>query len=51
MNQGHGIFSAANDVNLKNNVLDSNSCGSFVYSVSILVNPIMYFEGNEIKKC
>ncbi|MBK6544788.1 MAG: right-handed parallel beta-helix repeat-containing protein [Saprospiraceae bacterium] len=50
MNQGHGIFSAANDVNFKNNVLDSNGCGSFfVHSVYISQSNNVIFEGNEIK--
>jgi parallel beta-helix repeat protein len=47
---GHGIFSSANHVIFKNNVLDSNGCGSFfVHTMYISQCTDVLFEGNEIK--
>lgn len=49
-NQGQGIFCSATDVEFKNNVLDSNGCGSvFVHSIYISQTKNILFEGNEIK--
>lgn len=48
--QGQGIFCSATDVQFKNNVLDSNGCGSvFVHSIYISQSKNILFEGNEIK--
>ncbi|MBK8956386.1 MAG: right-handed parallel beta-helix repeat-containing protein [Saprospiraceae bacterium] len=48
--QGQGIFSSANDVVFKNNVLDSNGCGSvFVHSFYISQCENIVLEGNEIR--
>lgn len=50
MGTGHGIFSSANDVVFRNNVLDSNGCGSFfVHTMYISQCNNVLFEGNEIK--
>lgn len=49
-NQGQGIFCSATEVEFKNNVLDSNGCGSvFVHSIYISQTKNILFEGNEIK--
>lgn len=50
MNTGHGIFSSANDIIFRKNVLDSNGIGSFfVHSVYISQATNVIFEGNEIR--
>lgn len=47
---GHGIFSSANHVVFRNNVLDSNGCGNFfVHTMYISQCTDVLFEGNEIK--
>lgn len=49
-NQGQGIFCSANEVEFRNNVLDSNGCGSvFVHSMYISHSSKVVFENNEIK--
>jgi parallel beta-helix repeat protein len=47
---GHGIFSSADTVIFRNNVLDSNGCGSFfVHTMYISQCTNILFEGNEIR--
>lgn len=50
MNTGHGIFSSANDVIFRKNVLDSNGCGSFfVHTMYISQCNNVLFEDNIIR--
>ncbi len=47
---GHGIFSSADHVIFRNNVFDSNGCGSFfVHTMYISQCMDVLFEGNEIR--